>query len=149
MSTVPLACLLAALLTPLSHQATPQQAPAVRSNETAAQFYLRYRQAALDARSIDQVLAFWTADAVEQFAMEPEAARTQTLGMVKGLYAATTDVRAVQETATPAGAMLSLEGLDRDKKPVTSTVEIVKENGAWKVGPAVEQWRPKRSPIQD
>ena len=143
MPAFPLACLMVTLLTPLSPLPTPQQAPAARANETAAQFYLRYRQAALDAKSIDQVLAFWTADTVEQFHMEPEAVRTQTLGMVKSAYAATTDVRVVKETATPTGATLSLEGLDREKKPVTSSVEIVKENGAWRVGPAVEQWRPK------
>ena len=56
-----------------------------------------------------------------------------------------TDVRVVNETATPAGATLSLEALERDKQPIAGTVTVVKEHGAWKVGTAVERRQPKRS----
>jgi hypothetical protein len=54
-----------------------------------------------------------------------------------------TDVKVIKETATPNGATLSLEAVDRDRKPVISSVDIVKENGAWKTTAAVEQWKPK------
>ena len=54
-----------------------------------------------------------------------------------------TDVKVVKETATPDGATLSLEAIDRDKKPLVSSVDIVKESGAWKIAAAVEQRKPK------
>jgi hypothetical protein len=135
-----LAALLLTLGAPLPQQ--PQPRPA--APETAAQFYLRYRAAALTAMAMDDILSFWTADTVHQFNLEPESVRTQTLEMMKRLYGATTGVRVVTHTPTAAGETLALEGLDADHKPVVASVDIVKEGDAWKVGPAVERWQPKR-----
>jgi len=114
-----------------------------QSPETATQFYLRWRAAALKAKSMDEITPFWTADTVKQFNMEPESARAGTVTMLKRIFDGQTDVRVVEETATPAGARLSLEGLDKAHKPIVSSVDLVKENGAWKVTAAVEQWKPK------
>src|SRR5229473_2519246 len=58
--------------------------------------------------------------------------------MVKRVFSTQTDVKVNKETATPNGATLSLEAMDRDRKPVVSSVDIVKENGAWKITAAVE-----------
>lgn len=149
MSTLSLACLLVTLLTPSPRLHTPRQAPTAGANETATQFYLRWRSTALNAKSVDEITAFWTAETLDQFNMEPDSAKAETLTTVKRFYGMQTDVKVVKEAATPNGATLSLEALDRDKKPVVSSVDIVKENGAWKIGAAVEQWQPKRTPIPD
>jgi hypothetical protein len=125
----------------VSWSATP---PKKQTAETATQFYLRWRTTALNAKSMGEITPFWTADTIEEFNMMPDsAARAETLAMVKRFFSMQTDVTVIKETATPNGATLSLEALDRDRKPVISSVDIVKENGAWKITAAVEQWKPK------
>jgi hypothetical protein len=113
--------------------------------ETAAHFYLRFRATALNAATIEQITAFWTAETVDQFNMEPASAKAETLAMANRFYGMQTDVRVVKETPTPNGATLSLEGVDRDGKPIVSSVDIVRESGAWKMTAAVERWKPKGS----
>jgi hypothetical protein len=149
MSLLPLACLLLTLLTPLPVQPAPSQAPAARPAESATQFYLRWRTTALNAKSVDEITPFWTADTQHEFDMEPASAKAGTLDMVKRLYRAQTGVTVVKETPTSNGATLSLEGLDADKKPIAATVNVIKEGGAWKIDDAVEQWHPKTVPIPD
>lgn len=117
-------------------------APQKQTAETATQFYLRWRSTALNAKSIDEITPFWTAETVEEFNMEPESARAETLAMMKRVYGGQTDVKVVKETATPAGATLALEARDGDQKPIVSSVDVVKEKGAWKITGAVEQWKP-------
>ena len=114
-----------------------------QTTETATQFYLRWRTTALNAKSLDEVIPFWTAEMKDELNMEPESAKADTIPMMKRIYSMQTDVRVVKETATPNGATLFLEALDSDKKPVVSSVDIVKENGAWKMTGAVERWKPK------
>jgi hypothetical protein len=92
---------------------------------------------------MDEITPFWTAETVEEFKMEPEAARADTLSMVKRLFSMQSDVTVVREIATPTGATLSLEALDANRQAIVSSVDIVKENGAWKVTAAVERWKPK------
>ncbi len=113
-----------------------------RGPESGTEFYLRYRRTAIAATSVDEVLAFWSSELLHEFKMEPEDARAGTLDMVKRMEASLGDVRVVQETATPNGATLSLEAIGPDKKPRSGTIELVKENGAWKLVEA-EQWKPK------
>jgi hypothetical protein len=117
--------------------------PQTQPSETASQFYLRWRAAALNAKSIDEVTPFWTSDMIGEFNMEPDSAKAGTLPMIKRFYAMQIDVRVVKETATPTGATLALEALDREKKPIVASVDVVKENGAWKMTGAVEQWKAK------
>jgi hypothetical protein len=143
MSMLSLACLLVTFLMPLPTTQTPGQTPGAGPNETATQFYLRWRRTAVNAKSVDEITAFWTADALEQFSMMPDSARADTLAMVNRFYRTQTDVKVVKETATPTGAALSLEALDADKKPIVGSVDVVKENGAWKISNAVERWKPK------
>ena len=111
--------------------------------ETATQFYLRWRSTALNAKSVDEITAFWTAEVRDEFNMEPDSAKADTLPMVKRVFAMQTDVRVVKEIATPSGATLSLEALDRDRKPIVTSVDVARENGAWKMTGAVERWKPK------
>jgi hypothetical protein len=113
------------------------------TGETAAQFYLRWRSTALNAKSADEVSPFWDADTLEQFNMQPQPARSETLAMLKRAYGRQSDVKVVKETATPTGVTLSLEALDPDGKPIVGSVDVVKEKGAWKITNAVERWKPK------
>jgi hypothetical protein len=126
---------------PASLAAAPHTQP--QASETATQFYLRWRSTVLAAKSMDEITPFWTAEMTDQFSMEPEAAKADTLPMIKRFYGAQRDVKVIKETATPTGATLSLEGKDGEQKPIVSSVDIVKENGAWKMTGAVEQWKPK------
>src|SRR4051794_19479284 len=97
--------------------------------QRAPQFYLRWRREVLTAKSVDEITPFWTAEVRDEFSMEPESARAETLRMAKRFLAMQTNVRVVREAATPTGATLSLEGRDADNKPIVSSVDIVKENG--------------------
>ena len=123
------------LLSPTPHQ---QPAPA----ESATAFYLRFRQVALTAKSMDEITAFWCTPLLEDFRKEPEPIRVRALEMIKRTENSLTDVRVLTETATPAGATITLDAVGPDKKPVTGRVDLVKENGAWKLVEA-EQWTPK------
>jgi hypothetical protein len=127
---------------PISSTAT---APNNQTAETATQFYLRWRSTALNAKSVEEITSFWTTEMKDEFNMEPDPAKAGTLDMVKRVYGMQTGVKVVKETATPNGATLSLEALDLDKKPIVTSVDIVKENGAWKMTGAVERWKPKGS----
>ena len=113
-----------------------------RGPESGTEFYLRYRKTAIAAKSVDEILAFWSSELLHEFKMEPEDAKAGTLDMVKRVESSLADLRVVQETATPNGATLSLEAIGPDKKPRSGTIELVKENGAWKLVEA-EQWKPK------
>jgi len=97
---------------------------------------------ALTAKTIDEVTAFWGADLMHEFSLMPDADKAATLDIVKRLEGRLTDVKVVDETATPAGATLSLEGVGPDKKPMRGTVDLVKEKGAWKLA-TQEEWSPK------
>jgi hypothetical protein len=114
-----------------------------QTTETATQFYLRWRATVVNAKSLDELAPFWTAEMKDELNMEPASAKAETLPMMKRVYGMQTDVRVVKETATPSGATLALEALDNDKKPVVSSVDIAKEGVSWKMTGAVEQWKPK------
>ena len=68
-------------------------APQRQTAETATQFYLRWRTTALNAKSMDEITPFWTADTVHEFNMEPESAKADTLTMLKRVYGTQTDVK--------------------------------------------------------
>jgi hypothetical protein len=115
----------------------------IQSTESASEFYMRWRSTVLSAKTVDELATFFDADTLEQFEMEPEPAKSDTLPMMKRLYQQQNDVKVVKETTTPHGVTLSLEAVDSDKKPLVGTVNVVKENGAWKMTNAVERWKPK------
>jgi len=121
---------------------TPVKQVFKREPESGTEFYLRYRKTALAAKSVDEILAFWSSELLHEFKMEPEDARAGTLDMVKRMERSLGDVRVVRETATATGATLSLESIGPDKIAKSGTIELVKQNGAWKLVEA-ERWKPK------
>jgi hypothetical protein len=111
----------------------PAQAPSTSgaSRETGAQFYLRFVAMVPEATTLDQVRPFWDANLLAHLNI--------TLDKLKQIESMATSVKVTKETATNSGAVLSLEGLNLDKKPITATVALVKENGAWKIA-SLEGW---------
>jgi hypothetical protein len=100
--------------------------------ETPTQFYLRYRNAVLDARSIEDVIAFWRKEMVDEFKQFPPDQRVD-LDALKRMYGMHKDVRVTAETAGETGATLSLEAVGPQQKRVTGTAYLSKENGQWKL----------------
>jgi hypothetical protein len=115
--------------------AAPRQnttkAPA-ETTETPTQFYLRYCKAVSDARSMEEVMAFWQKDMAADFLRYPPDQRVDING-IKHMYARFKDVKVTAETRGATGATLSLEPVGPEQKPMTGTVYLVKENGEWKL----------------
>ena len=109
------------------------------TNETASQFYLRYRASIPTATTLQQIVDHWSSDQRQDFNAAPAAERPD-LAFVKTLTAATTDVKVVNEASTPNYATLDVQGVT-DGKIVTTTIELVREKGAWKIASGPERWR--------
>ena len=119
-----------------AQQAKPPAAPAAK---TASQFYLDFRVAFDKAKKMEDLMP-WVS-AAQRKAMEetPVADRKQMFDMLK-VVAALTNVKVTKETPQPDGSVTLLaEATDKEKHKSTGTIQIVKENGAWKVG--VESWQ--------
>jgi hypothetical protein len=57
----------------------------IETTESASEFYMRWRSTVLSAKTVDELAPFWDADTLEQFKMEPEPAKSDTLPMMKRL----------------------------------------------------------------
>jgi hypothetical protein len=86
------------------------------------------------------VLPFMSAETTKQIQATPPAERGQMFEMIK-MMGALTNVKIAKETRTATGATLTVNALDSDKQKTTGTIDIVKENGAWKLGK--ESWSNK------
>jgi hypothetical protein len=104
---------------------------------SASDFYMQYRKAFDAAKKIEDVLPFMSADTTKQIQATPPAERGRMFEMIK-MIGALTNVKIVKETQTAAGATLTVNAVDSDKKNTTGTIDIVKENGGWKLG--TESW---------
>jgi hypothetical protein len=137
------ACLAVSLLVALGIPVLPLAPDGQDSKaDSAIQTYIRFRATVVNAKAIDEVTAFWGGPLMYEFNQMPDADKTATLEMVKRIESMTSDVKILKETATGAGVTLTLEGIGRDKKVMTGSVDLVKENGVWKLA-AQEQWHPK------
>jgi hypothetical protein len=108
------------------------------AQQTASQFYMSYRAAFDKAMTMEELLPYMAKDARAQMEATPAADRPKMFGMLK-MVAKVTDLKILKETKNADGsATLTVEGLDPDKKKATGTIEIMKEDGAWKLGK--ESW---------
>ena len=112
------------------------------NRETATQVYLRFRATVPTATKVEDITTFWGGELMHEFTMTPEADKPATLDIVKRLEARMPDVKVIKETATESAATLQLQGTTSTGKPVNGTVELVKENGAWKLA-GQENWYAK------
>jgi hypothetical protein len=106
--------------------------------QSASDFYMQYRKAFDAAKKIDDVLPFMSADTTKQIMSTPPAERGQMFEMIK-MMGALTNVKITKETRIATGATLTVTALDSDKKNTTGTIDIVQENGKWKLGQ--ESWK--------
>jgi hypothetical protein len=113
--------------------------PSVQAPETPTQFYMRYRKAVLNATAMDDVLAFWRTEMVNEFKQAPPDQRADLEG-VKRIYGMLREVRVTDETVAATGATLSLDALGPEQKHMTGTAYLVKENGQWKLF-VQEEWK--------
>jgi uncharacterized membrane protein YqiK len=115
-------------------------AGAQAQNETATQFYQRYLAAFAKAKAIEDILPFMAEANRKQAEATPKEDRDKMFGLLKIL--SHHDVKVLKEERAADGkTILSVEGIDDDKKPGTGKVTLVKESGAWKIGE--ESWTTK------
>jgi hypothetical protein len=116
-------------------------APAVRAqNETATQFYQKYLAAFAKATKIEDILPFMAEKNRKQAEATPKDDRDKMFGLLKIL--SHHDVKVLKEERGADGStILSVTGVDDDKKMGTGKVTLVKEGGAWKIGE--ESWTDK------
>ena len=126
--------IVACLAGPAAGQATSKP-----TTETASQFYLRYRALVAKATSLPQIVEHWSSDQRQDFNAAPPSERPD-LEFVKSSTAATQDVKVVKEASTPNFATLDVQGV-QDGRPVTTTVDLVREKGVWKIASGPERWR--------
>lgn len=107
-----------------------------QADQTPSQFYMAYRAAFQKAAKIEDVLPYMSKSMRSQVEQTPAAERPMMFGIIKKMDT-NTQVKVVKETKTADGVTLSVEGVDGGKKS-TGTVDLVKENGAGKLGK--ERW---------
>jgi hypothetical protein len=111
--------------------------------QTASQFYMKYRAAFDKATKIDEVLPYMAKENKAQVEATPAADRAKMFEMVK-MMSKLTDVKILKEERAADGSVtLAVEGMDPDKHKSTGKVTIVKESDGWKVGK--ESWSTKAS----
>src|SRR4029453_41706 len=108
--------------------------------KTAQQFYQEYVAAFAKAKTIDDILPFMAAENRKQAEATPKAERDKMCERIKMF--GHTDIKVLKEEKGADGStVLSVEGVDSDKKKSTGQVTIVKEGAAWKIGK--ESWTTK------
>lgn len=115
--------------------------PSQGASETATQFYMRYLAAVDSAKSIADVVAFWAPAMADEFTSAPADQRVDLAGL-KRMYARVSGVKVTRERLVPGrtdDAMLDLEGVGADGKPVIGTAHVFKHEGQWKLA-AQEEW---------
>ena len=114
-----------------------------QKEQTASQFYMKYRAAFDKAKTIDEILPYMAKENKAQVEATPAADRAKMFEMVK-MMSKLTDVKIVkEERSADGGATLTVTGTDMDKHASTGKVTIVKESDGWKVGK--ESWSTKAS----
>ncbi len=109
-----------------------------QSQQTASQFYMKFRAAFEKAKTVDELLPYMAKENRAQIAATPADDKAKMFEMMK-MMNKLSDVKITKEEKTAAGATLTVTGVDADKKKVNGSVDVVKEEGEWKIGK--ESWR--------
>jgi hypothetical protein len=100
--------------------------------QTASQFYLEYRKAFDASKRVEDLLPFMAAETRARIEATPSAERPRMFDIIKTM-GALTHVKVVNEARMPQGATLTVDALDPTGEKTTGTIEIVREEGAWKL----------------
>ena len=128
-----LACLTAAL----ALAATGAEA---QGEQSATQFYMAYRAAFAKATKVDELLPFMAKARRAEIEKTPAGERSKMFAFIKELDTIT-QIKVIKEAKSATGVTLSAEGIDGDKNKSTGTIEVLREDGAWKLGK--ESWSTK------
>ncbi len=94
---------------------------------------MSYRTAFDKAKKIEELFPYMSKTMRAEVDATPAAERAKMFEMVK-MMGALTNVKVVREAKTADGATLTVDALDSDKKKTTGKIDVVRENGAWKLG---------------
>jgi hypothetical protein len=111
---------------------------AFAQSQTGSQFYMKFRAAFEKAKTVDELLPYMAKANRDQIAATPAADKEKMFGMMK-IMNDLSNVKITKEEKTATGVTLTVEGIDADKKKVNGSVDLVKEQGEWKIGK--ESWR--------
>jgi hypothetical protein len=120
-------------------QGRSNQRASAASSDTATQFYVRYRATVAKATNVEDIISLWTSDQVQGYKSAPPNERVG-LEEIKKTYATYLNVTVVKEAGTPNYVTLVLEGLSPEKTNASGTVQVIRENGAWRVA-GLEEWK--------
>ena len=110
------------------------------ATQTASEFYMTYRTTFAKAKTIDDVIPFMSKEVRAKVESTPAAERPKMFEFIKEMASSMTNVKVMKETKTDTGVTLTVEGME-GKDKMTGQVQIVREDGAWKVGR--ESWSNK------
>jgi hypothetical protein len=127
------ACLTAAL-------ALATTAAQAQGDQCATQFYLAYRAAFAKATKVDDLLPYMSKARRAEIEKTPAGERAKMFAFIKELDTVT-QIKVIKEAKSANGVTLSAEGVDGDKNKSTGTIDVVREDGAWKLGK--ESWSTK------
>ena len=128
-----LACLTAAF-------ALATTAVQAQTEQSATQFYMAYRAAFAKATKVDELMPFMAKARRAEIEKTPAGERSKMFAFIKELDTVS-QIKVTKETKTANGVTLSAEGIDGDKKKSTGTIDVVREDGGWKLGK--ESWSTK------
>lgn len=113
---------------------------AAQADQTATDFYMKYRAAVTKAKAIEDLFPMVSKEMKSQVEATPKDQRPMMFDFMKEMSKSMTGVKVVKETKTDDGVMLTVEAMD-GKEKMTGQIKVVKEGGAWKMGK--ESWSNK------
>jgi hypothetical protein len=128
-----LTCLAAAL-------ALVAPAAQAQTEQSATQFYMAYRAAFAKATKVDDLLPYMSKARRAEIEKTPAGERSKMFAFIKE-FDTYTQIKVVKEAKSANGVTLSAEGIDGDKQKSTATIDVVREDGGWKLGK--ESWSTK------
>lgn len=108
--------------------------------QTASEFYMAYRAAFAKAKSIDDILPYMSKGVRAKVEATPVGERAKMFEFIKEMSAGMANLKIIKETKTEEGATLAVEAIS-EKEKTTGEIQILREDGAWKVGR--ERWSTK------
>lgn len=107
--------------------------------KTGADFYLAYRVAFDQAKSIDELLPWVAKGRRDQIGKAPAGERKEAFEMIK-MFDDRISVKVTKETPSDFGAELLVEGISAESRArATGIITLVKEGGAWRI--ERENWK--------
>ena len=115
-------------------------AVAAQAGQTASDFYVKYRAAFDKAKAVEELLPYMSKEMKAKVEETPAGERPKMFEMIK-MMSKMSNMKVVKETKNEQGVMLTVEAVGEDRGKMTGQIQIVKEDGAWKIGR--ESWSSK------